>query len=71
MKPRICRCCGVDILSKEGTISRNPNLCASCSSMADGFEYDTAAPQPPCKATIPEVEAYIITLPEADRVWAR
>jgi hypothetical protein len=71
MKPRICRCCGVDILCKGEALLRNPNLCASCSSMADGFDYDTAAPQEPCKIPAPEVEAYMIPLPEAERAWVR
>jgi hypothetical protein len=38
MNPRICRCCGEPISGEGNTLSRNPNVCASCSSMADGME---------------------------------
>ena len=38
MKPRICRCCGEPMSEEGNTLSRNPNVCASCSSMADGME---------------------------------
>ena len=38
MNHRICRCCG-EVISEQGNaLSRNPNICASCSSMADGME---------------------------------
>ena len=37
MNPRICVCCGEDIPAGN-FMSRNPNICASCSSMADGME---------------------------------
>ena len=42
MKPRICICCGEPIGTSGLSLSRNPNVCASCSSMADGME-DSAA----------------------------
>ena len=38
MNPRICVCCGEPIAEEANTLSRNPNVCASCSSMADGME---------------------------------
>ena len=38
MNPRICICCGEAIHTEGNTLSRNPNICASCSSMADGME---------------------------------
>ena len=38
MNPRICRCCGEPIHESGNALSRNPNVCASCSSMADGME---------------------------------
>jgi hypothetical protein len=38
MNPRICRCCGEPIHELGNALSRNPNVCASCSSMADGME---------------------------------
>ena len=38
MKPQICICCGEPIAETGHELSRNPNVCASCSSMADGME---------------------------------
>ncbi len=38
MKPRICRCCGEPMSEGANALSRNPNVCASCSSMADGMD---------------------------------
>ena len=38
MNPRICRCCGEAIAERGNQLSRNPNVCASCSSMMDGME---------------------------------
>ena len=38
MNPRICRCCGEQIAERGNQLSRNPNVCASCSSMMDGME---------------------------------
>ena len=37
MKPRICMCCGEPLPEGENVLSRNPNVCASCSSMDDGM----------------------------------
>ena len=37
MNPRICICCGEPMPEKDHGLSRNPNVCASCSSMADGM----------------------------------
>lgn len=37
MKPQICICCGEPIARRGHALSRNPNVCASCSSMADGM----------------------------------
>ena len=42
MKPRICICCGEPMIERGNALSRNPNICASCSSLADGIE-DTVA----------------------------
>jgi hypothetical protein len=33
---RICRCCGEALSPMDNAFSRNPNVCSSCSSMADG-----------------------------------
>ena len=38
MNSRICRCCGEPMLERGNSLSRNPNICASCSSMSDGLE---------------------------------
>jgi hypothetical protein len=38
MNPRICICCGEPLMDEGNTLSRNPNVCASCSSMADGMD---------------------------------
>jgi len=38
MNFRICRCCGEPMPEQGNALSRNPNVCASCSSMADGME---------------------------------
>jgi hypothetical protein len=59
MKPRICICCGESMLGEANPLSRNPNVCASCSSMVDGMEESgvaglaesaTARPQSACAA---------------------
>jgi hypothetical protein len=41
MNFRICRCCGEPMPETGNALSRNPNICASCSSMADGIEGST------------------------------
>jgi hypothetical protein len=38
MNPRICVCCGEPIREGGNALSRNPNVCASCSSLADGMD---------------------------------
>jgi hypothetical protein len=38
MNPRICICCGEPMSLKGNALSRNPNICASCSSLADGMD---------------------------------
>ena len=38
MFPRICICCGEPMASGRNALSRNPNICASCSSILDGME---------------------------------
>jgi len=35
-------CCGESLAAGGGALSRNPNVCASCSSMADGLEEPAA-----------------------------
>ena len=37
---RICICCGEPMVERGNALSRNPNICASCSSLADGMEAD-------------------------------
>jgi hypothetical protein len=46
MKPRVCICCGEPIPGKGNVLSRNPNMCASCSSLADGMEGSDAPESP-------------------------
>ena len=60
MTSRICVCCGERFSIEINTLSRNPNICASCSSMADGMEEsnlpDAAEPRPsPTPAAEPKV----------------
>ena len=44
MNSRICRCCGEPIHEEGNALSRNPNVCASCSSLDDGMEDSDARP---------------------------
>ena len=37
---RICICCGEPMVERGNAMSRNPNVCASCSSLADGMEVE-------------------------------
>jgi hypothetical protein len=56
MNQRICRCCGEPMPEKGNALSRNPNICASCSSMADGMEESNV---PECAALAPDENAVI------------
>jgi hypothetical protein len=47
MKPRICIYCGETIPEHGNALSRNPNMCACCSSMADGMEEPSISGLPP------------------------
>ena len=38
--PRICICCGEPMVEGANKLSRNPNVCASCSSLLDGMDDD-------------------------------
>ena len=38
MRPRVCICCGELMSERGGSLSRNPNICESCSSLADGAD---------------------------------
>lgn len=38
--PRICICCGEPMAEGANKLSRNPNVCASCSSLLDGMDDD-------------------------------
>jgi len=46
MNVHICICCGEPMRENDGAPSRNPNICASCSSLADGMD-DTELTSPP------------------------
>jgi len=43
MKPSICICCGERMVEKGNVLSRNPNICASCSSLVDGMDESSIA----------------------------
>ena len=43
MNSRICQYCGEPMVEWGNVLSRNPNLCASCSSLADGMEAPIAS----------------------------
>jgi len=45
MNPRVCICCGEPMAENNHGLSRNPNVCASCSSMADGIAETEALPE--------------------------
>jgi len=45
MRPRICICCGEPMSETGNAFSRNPNMCSSCSSMADGMGDEIASPE--------------------------
>lgn len=38
MTPSTCICCGEGFSKQANSLSRNPNICASCSSMVDGMD---------------------------------
>jgi len=58
MKPQICICCGEPMAESGHALSRNPNVCASCSSMLDGMEEIGAEPLPaPTTDRSPPLEA--------------
>jgi formylmethanofuran dehydrogenase subunit E len=38
---RICICCGEPMVERGNVLSRNPNVCASCSSLADEMEVNS------------------------------
>ena len=44
MMLRVCRCCGEPMSESANGLSRNPNICASCSSLADGMEESNLPP---------------------------
>lgn len=54
MNFRVCVCCGGPIRERGDVYSRNPNLCASCSSLTDGMPDSSlsAFPKPPEKILV-------------------
>ena len=46
MNPRVCMCCGEPMPETGNALSRNPNICASCSSMADGMDDSNLSDNP-------------------------
>jgi len=66
MISRTCVCCGDRFSAEVNTLSRNSNICASCSSMADGMEESNlpaaAEPRPsPTPAAEPRVNEIGVT----------
>jgi hypothetical protein len=64
MNSRICRCCGEPMPEHGNPLSRNPNICASCSSIADGME----------ESSLPESASLARNAAEAvaeDQLWER
>jgi len=64
MNSRICRCCGEPMPEHGNPLSRNPNICASCSSIADGME----------ESSLPESASLARDPTEAvpkDQLWER
>lgn len=63
MNSIICRCCGELMPEAGNALSRNPNICASCSSMADGMDDSNASERvslaPGSDLTPVEIEAFI------------
>ena len=58
MLPRICICCGEAMAPGGNDLSRNPNICASCSSILDGMEEreDYELEKPPDQQPSPREE---------------
>ena len=55
MKLRLCLCCGESLAEHGNALSRNPNLCASCSSMADGMtDSSISGPAQPIAEATPD-----------------
>jgi hypothetical protein len=40
-RSRICICCGEPMIERGNALSRDFNVCASCSSLADGMEEES------------------------------
>ena len=51
MNPRVCICCGEPMVQRNSH-SRNPNICASCSSLLDGMEDSPRATQESSDLTV-------------------
>jgi hypothetical protein len=54
MNHRVCRCCGEPFTERGNGLSRNPNICASCSSLTDGMDESNV---PACAALAPDETA--------------
>ena len=52
---------------KGNTLSRNPNICASCSSMADGMD-ETGAPDSACMEPYQELTSELAEANARDRL---
>jgi hypothetical protein len=63
MNSFICRCCGEPMPESGNALSRNPNISASCSSMADGMDdspiSEDVSREPGLDPTLAEMEALV------------
>ena len=55
MKPPVCICCG-EAISPAGNVAlRNPNMCASCSSLEDGNAGPVPSQEEPALETLEDI----------------
>jgi hypothetical protein len=72
MKPRICMCCGEPMAVRREAVSRNPNVCASCSSILDESKNDDLKkPTDKLEASSAERETTLKLLKPRDAVMPR
>ena len=66
MNPRVCICCGEPMAENNHGLSRNPNVCASCSSMADGIGETSTPPERSESSRAPSSISESVPLTPAD-----
>jgi hypothetical protein len=70
MNPRICVCCGEIMGERGNALSRNPNMCSSCSSLSDGMEDDISTLPAALQKPQRQVEAQSPESRPEEVVWA-